>query len=676
MTKNIFNFRFTVEKFLFQRLLKPIIFTSRLGRRAILGYTGRGLFVDYIYKDLPSGYNRIGRVIDKILLQLPSAKATKEKIEKMTKIVQSEIMKNTLTNKTTKIVDLGSGPARYLVELSKDIRKDQVQSICFDIDKNSLKYGRLLAQNCPMEYRLGNIARLNRYKQLAKKINWQPNIVIVSTCYEFLNDGLVRTSIEDIYKTLDVDGLLIIAHQVNNPNKKLFEHLATMRGGLNWQVNYRKPFIINKWLIESGFKNVNIEIDTWNMYCYYTARKVGIENITVRQKPIFAKSFTYKRALEQRSKNIYQYMRGFDPIENGKAMRGEQKVIMMASNNYLGLTMHKNIIQAATEALKKYGASTTSSRILTGNLNIHEELQERLANFLNVEDSLVFSTGYMCNLGVAATLLEEGDMAFIDREAHASLIDGAKLSTGEARFFAHNNIEQLEDLLQKTESTKCKLIVCDGVYSMGGDLAPLPEICKLAEKYQTGIAVDDGHATGIFGENGRGTPEYFKVEGRVDLLLGSLGKALASVGGFVASNHIIIDHLRHTARSLLFSTALSPVHTATALAALTIIQKEPWLRKQLWSNTFKMKQGLLNMGYNIGKAESPLIPIIIGDESITYKMVMELEKSGIIADGVSFPAVKKNLSRIRIRMNATHTDDDLNIALNVFKIIGKKFAVI
>ena len=235
---------------------------------------------------------------------------------------------------------------------------------------------------------------------------------------------------------------------------------------------------------------------------------------------------------------------------------------------------------------------------------------------------------------------------------------------------------RIEKMLQKNESVKGKLIVCDGVYSMDGDLAPLPEMCRLAEKYNAGIAVDDGHATGIFGENGQGTIEHFKVEGKVDILLGSLGKALASVGGFVAANHIIIDHLRHTSRPLLFSTGLSPANAAAALAALTIIQKEPWLRQNLWSNTFKMKQGLRNMGYNIGKSDAPLIPVIIGDEALTYKMVMALEESGIIVDGVSFPAVKKNLSRIRIRVIATHTNEDLEIALSAFKKVGKRFGII
>jgi len=674
--RKISNLKSKIEKLFYQRILKPIIFTSRLGRKAMLGYAGRGLFVEYIYQNRPSGYNRIGCLVDKILLNLPSAKATKEKKERLLKILQSEIMKNTLNNKPTKVVDLGSGPARYLVELSKDRRKDVIQSICLDIDKNSLKFGKLIAKGCPIEYRIGNISRLSRYKQLAKKIGWQPNVIVVSACYEFLDDGIVRASIEEIYKTLEMDGALVIVTQLDNPNKKIFEHLVIMKDGSSWKVNYRSPFVMKKWLIEAGFKNIDIDFDKWNMYCYYTARKIGFNDLLVNAKPIFLKSFAYRRATEQRAKNIYQYMRGFDPLPNGKAIRDGQKVIMMASNNYLGLAMREEIIKAANEANKKYGVSIASSRILTGNLDIHEELQAKLADFLDTEDVLVFSTGYMVNLGVISGLLEEGDVAFFDRNAHASLLDGAMLSKGEARFFAHNDMQQLEKLLQKNEAVKGKLIVCDGVYSMDGDLAPIPEICRLAEKYGAGVAVDDGHATGIFGENGRGTIEHFKMEGRVDILLGSLGKALASVGGFVAGNHIVIDHLRHTSRPLLFSTGLSPANAAAALAALSIVQKESWLRQNLWFNTFKMKQGLRNMGYNIGKSEAPLIPIIIGDEATTYKMVMVLEELGVIVDGVSFPAVKKNLSRIRIRIIASHTNEDLDVALSAFKKVGKKFGVI
>ena len=673
----ILNLKLIVKKVFFQRILKPIFFTSRLGRRGIFGHVGDGLFVDYIYRNKPSGYNKIGNVVDKILLNLPIAKATKEKKDKLYNILQAEIRKNILNNKTTKIVDLGSGPARYLAELSTEKSKNELQSICLDIDTSSLKKGKLISVGCPIEYRLGNITRLNRYKTLSQKIGWKPSIVVVSTCYEFLNDGVVRASIEDIYKNLDTGGLLIIVAQLENPSKKLFEYLTMEQNNTKNRLIYRAPFIIKKWMTEAGFKQINISTDKWSIYSYFIGKKLGVDESASNTKPIFSKNFDYKRAQEQRSKNIYQYMRGFNPLENGRALRGEQKVVMMASNNYLGLAMREEIIKAASEAIKKYGASTTSSRILTGNLDIYEELQEKLAEFLNTEDALVFSAGYMANVGVISCLLEKGDVAFIDRNAHASLLDGAKLSDGEARYFSHNSTEQLEKFLQtKDNAVKGKLIVCDGVYSMDGDLALLPEICDLAEKYQAGLVVDDGHGLGVFGEHGRGVIEHLKVEGRIDIILGSLGKALASVGGFVAGNHTIIDHLRHTSRPLLFSTGLAPASVAASLAAINIIEKEPWLRQRLWSNTFKVKESLRAMGYNIGKSETPLIPIIIGDEATTYKMVIALEELGVIVDGVSFPAVKKNQSRIRIRVIATHTTQDLDLTLEAFKATGKKFGVI
>ncbi len=671
------DFKYAIEKAFYQKILKPIFFTSRLGRRGIFGHVGDGLFVDYVYRNKPSGYNKMGNIVDRILLNLPVAKATKEKKDRLYSILNAEIGKNILNNKITKIVDLGSGPARYLAELSLGRNREELQSICLDIDNSSLKKGKLISMGSPIEYRLGNITKLRRYKKLSQKIGWRPNIVVVSTCYEFLSDGVVRASIEDVYNNLDTGGMLIIVAQVENPSKKLFEYLSVKQNNSGNRLLYRAPFIIKKWLIEAGFKQINISTDEWNIYSYFIGKKSGVNESDSNTKPIFSKNFDYKRAQEQRSKNIYQYMRGFNPLKNGKALRGEQKVVMMASNNYLGLAMREEIIRAAACAIKKYGASTTSSRILTGNLDIYEELQEKLSEFLNTEDALVFSTGFMANIGVISCLLGKGDVAFVDRNAHASLLDGARLSDGEARYFSHNSTEQLERLLQiKDNTVKGKLIVCDGVYSMDGDLAPLPEICDLADKYHAGLVVDDGHGVGIFGEHGRGAIEHLKVEGRVDIILGSLGKALASVGGFVAGNHTIIDHLRHTARPLLFSTGLAPANVAASLAAINIIQKEPWLRQKLWSNTIKVKKSLRAMGYNTGKSETPLIPIIIGDETTTYKMVIALEESGVIVDGVSFPAVKKNQSRIRIRVIATHTSMDLDLALEAFKAIGKKFGVI
>lgn len=664
------------EEFFYSKILRPLINTSKLGREALSGGAGKGLFVDYVYQNRASGYSKMGYFIDKVLLNLPSGKATREKKTRIIELIQAELDKRALVEGTMKIVDLGSGSARYLVELSLGENKGRVQSLCLDVDKESIKQGRSTAQDSPIEYRLGNIKRLDHYKKLAKRLKWEPDVIIVSTCFDFFEDGFVRSTMEDLYGILKSQGLLIIVNQVKNPNKKLFDHLVTTKDGKKWSVNCREPFVVKKWLTEAGFRDISSTVDQWGMYGYYTARKFGISDHLDSQRPIFRKSIDYKRAIEQRADDVYQYMRGFTPLIDGKAMHGGHKVIMMASNNYLGLAMHEEVISATNEAVRKYGASTASSRILTGNLDIHEELQEKLAEFFNVEDALIFSTGYMCNLGVMASLLEAGDIAFIDRDAHASILDGAELSKGDVRFFPHNDMKQLDNLLLKHEDVKGKLIVCDGVYSMDGDLADLPSICSLADKHKAGVVVDDGHVTGIFGEHGRGTAEHFKLEGKVDLIIGSLGKALASVGGFVVGKHTIIDFLRHTSRPLIFSTSLSPANAAAAIAALKVLRREPSLRERLWTNTGRMRDGLIALGFNVGKTQSPLIPVIIGDESVTYRMVMVLEELGVIVDGVSFPAVKRNMSRIRIRIIATHTSEDIDTALACFKKAGEKFGVI
>lgn len=675
--EKMLNLKSKIEKLFYQKILRPLIFSSRIGRRAILGRAGRGLFVEYIYQDRPSGYNRFGQFMDKILLNLPSAKATRQKKEQIMKMVQEEITRNTLNNRITKIADLGSGPARYLVELSKDKTREQLQSICLDIDKDSLRYGKNISKGYPMEYRLGNITRLNHYKRLSQEVNWRPNVVIVSTCYEFLDDGIVRACLEEIYKILDAGGVLIIVTQVDNPNKKLFEYLIETREGKKWEVSYRKPAIIKKWLTEAGFRDIEIKIDKWKMYSYYKAKKIGVPAGRNNEKPVFVKCESYIRVVKSRARGAYYYMRGYDKkYSNGKVILGGTKVIMFASNDYFGLTTRPEVIESSIKALEQYSSSTSSSRLVRGNLELHEELESELADFLNKEDATVFSTGYMANLGAVSALIGKGDVAIIDRSAHASILDGAKLSSGEARLFIHNNIKDLEKILVSYDLAKSKLIICDGVYSMDGDLAPLPEICMLAEKHHAGIAVDDGHATGIFGENGRGTIEHFKLEGRVDIILGSLGKTLASVGGFVAGNHSIIEYLRHNARSFIFTTSLSPVHAAMTLTALRIIKSEPELRQHLWANTYMIKDGLQRLGFDIGLTQSPIIPIIIGDEDKTFKIAHKLEGLGVITDPIIYPAVKRDRCRIRVRATAMHKAEDIEKALSIFKKVGKDLGII
>lgn len=678
--KKMVSIRVKLKRLLYKRILRSLLFTSRIGRKAIFGHIGKGLFVDYIYEMRPSGYTRFGQFMDRIVLMLPAVRATRFKFEKLSDLLRSEISKNSQINKTTKIVDLGSGPARYLVRVAKKekYQRKDFQAVCLDIDKTSLRIGKQIGKGLPIEYRVGNINQLGCYKRFADKKRWEPNLVIISTCYDFLDDSATRKSLEELYHSLEPGGTVVIVSQIRNPNGHLLKGIKFPDRGANGTVHYREPFVVKKWMQESGYKDIGMELDQWGMYCFYTGKKIG--DISSANKnlniPIFLKGRMYKRVIDMRSNDAYQYMRGFRPSGNGQGFRGNQPVILMAINDYLGLRVHPKVIQAIIGAAKKYGASTTSSRILAGNIELHEELQSKLSSFLNLEDVLIFSSGYAANTGVVAAILGKSEVAIVDRYAHASLLDGCKLSEGITRFFAHNSIPNLEKLLEEHKGAN-KLIICDGIYSMDGDLAHLPDIFRLAEQYDAGLLLDDGHATGVFGAKGRGTLEHFNIRNKERcLLIGSLGKALGSTGGFVAGNREVIDYLRHTTRSLLFSTGLPPVCAAAAIAALEIIQDEPWLIQQLWSNTWKMRQGLTALGYDIGTSISPLIPIIIGDEYKVYKMSVALEEAGVVIDGVAPPAVKQNQCRLRIKMMATHTDTDIATALELLKKIGRRFGAI
>lgn len=680
MLKTIIFIRVRSRRFFYKKIFRPLLFTSRLGRKVLLGHVGKGLFVDYIYEKKPSGYTWFGQFIDRIILYLPAARATQCKFEKLSELLQSEISRNLKDSKTTRVVDLGSGPARYLVRMARKekYQKDVLQALCLDIDRTSLRRGKQVGQGLPIEYRIGNVTQLGLYRRLAEKSNWRPNLVIVSTCYDFLKDSTTRKSLEELYHDLELGGAAIVVSQIQNPSERFLSDIRFPGCRSKRVTYYREPFIVKKWMQESGYKEIVTDPDKWGMYCFYIGRKTGYGSTNGSSDvPIFLKGRMYKRVINMRSNDAYQYMRGFKPLCNGKGLRGSRTVILMATNDYLGLRIHPRVVEAGINAMKKYGVSTASSRILAGNIELHEELQSKLAEFLNFEDVLVFSSGYTANLGVMATMLGNGEIALVDRYAHASLLDGCKLSGGITRFFAHNSIENLEKLLEEHRDTKCKLIVCDGIYSMDGDLAPLPDIFRLANQYNAGIVVDDGHATGIFGEKGTGTLEHFNIRNKERcLLLGSLGKGLGSTGGFAAGNRDVIDYLRHTTRSLLFSTGLPPVCAAATIAALEIIREQPERIQRLWSNTRKMRQGLIDLGYNIGTSISPLIPIIIGDEYTVYKMSAALEEAGVVIDGVAPPAVKQNQCRLRIRMMATHTERDIATVLQLLKKTGKGFGVI
>ncbi len=678
LLKQIIRARRALRKALYGNVLRPLFFVSRIGRRIVLGRVGTGALLDYIYEQRPSGYSRIGKAVDRALLSMPAAKATRHKLDKIRSLILQEIESNQSRSRPTRIVDLGSGAARYLHNPDRKYEGNgsHIEALCLDIDSRCLRAGRRLPQEFPIQYRKGNVDKLGHYQRLANRIGWKPNIAVVSTCYDLLDDSTTRKSLEELYQSMDAGGVAIIASQVRNPSHALIEKTKLRRNKAP-EIHYREPFIIRKWMIESGYKEVSVELDKWGMYAFYIGRKTGEASSRVSETPILAKGREYRRVVKMRSNNAYPYMRGFTPLANGRAVRGNSRVVHMATNDYLGMRLHPKVIQAAILATRKYGVSTTSSRILVGNLDIHEKLQSRLASFLGFEDSLVLTTGYGTNVGVVSSLVAEGEVAFVDRLAHASILDGCKLSGGEARFFTHNSMTALERLLEANEHIYGKLIICDGVYSMDGDLAPLPELFGLAEKYDAALLIDDGHATGVYGDRGKGTLEHFSIKDRDRcVLVGSLGKGLGSTGGFVAGKREIVDYLRHTARPLLFSTAMPPASAAAALAALDILEDNRWLIEQLWLNTRRIREGLADLGYNLGTSVSPLIPVIIGDEYKVYKMVGALEESGIIVDGLGPPAVKQTQCRIRIKMMATHRADDIEYVLQQFKRVGRRFGAI
>jgi 8-amino-7-oxononanoate synthase len=354
-----------------------------------------------------------------------------------------------------------------------------------------------------------------------------------------------------------------------------------------------------------------------------------------------------------------------------------QKVVMLGSNNYLGLTSHPKVKEAAIEATKKYGTGCAGSRLLNGTLDIHVRLEERLANFMKRKAVAVFSTGYGVNVGVLSCILDRHDVAFLDKMDHASIIDGVRLSYGKALKFRHNDPDDLEKKLQNVSDQKGKLIVVDGVFSMEGDITPLPEIVKHKQTYGAGLFVDEAHSLGVFGENGRGIAEHFGLEDEVDLIMGTFSKSLATVGGFIASNdEQVIEFIKHTARAQVFSAAIPPSAAAAVEAAIGIVESEPERREHLWENTNYMKRELEGLGFETCGSQSPVIPLLIGDDMATYRMANRLQEEGVFVNAVVTPAVPPGHGVIRTSYMATHTREHLDKALGVIAKVGRELSII
>lgn len=392
---------------------------------------------------------------------------------------------------------------------------------------------------------------------------------------------------------------------------------------------------------------------------------------------VFQKCRDFSRVREAREAGVYLMYREIGSPQDPVVTMNGQKVVMLGSNNYLGLTSHPKVKEAAIAATRKYGTGCAGSRLLNGTLDIHNRLEARLAEFMNRKATVVFSTGYGVNVGVLSSLLDRHDVAFLDKMDHASILDGVRLSYGKAIKFAHNDPDDLERKLQNIGPNKGKLIVVDGVFSMEGDVTPLPEIVKHKKTYGAGLFVDEAHSLGVFGEHGRGIAEHFGVEDDVDLVMGTFSKSLATVGGFVASNdEAVIDYIKHNARAQVFTAAIPPGAAAAVEAALDILESEPERRKQLWDNTNYMKQELEGLGFETCGSQSPVIPLLIGDDMATWKVANRLQEEGVFVNAVVTPAVPPGHGVIRTSYMATHTREHLDKALGAIAKVGRELGVI
>jgi len=382
------------------------------------------------------------------------------------------------------------------------------------------------------------------------------------------------------------------------------------------------------------------------------------------------KTSAWSRPRIPRILGYYPFFRVIESEQDTVVKIKGKDVLMFGSNSYLGLTNHPKLIEAAQKALTKYGTGCAGSRFLNGTLDIHIELEEKLAGYVGKEDALVFSTGYQVNVGVISSLIDRNDYIILDEFVHACSIDGSRLSFGKTLKYKHNDMHSLENALQKIPAGQVKLIVTDGVFSMEGDIAKLDEICALARKYQANVMVDDAHGIGVLGKDGCGTSDEFGITGEVDLIMGTFSKSLASVGGFIASDKRTIDYLKHHARTLIFSASLPPANAATVMAAIDLIRQEPERITRLWENTCYAKQQLTHAGLEIGNSLSPIIPIYVRDNVKTALITKMLLNKGVFVNPVIHPAVQHQDTLIRFSLMATHTFAQIDEAVEkITKVI-------
>ncbi len=392
---------------------------------------------------------------------------------------------------------------------------------------------------------------------------------------------------------------------------------------------------------------------------------------------LFNKCREYQDAKRVQAAGIYPYFRPIESTLGSSVVTHGKRRVMIGSNNYLGLTHHPQVQAAAKAAIDQFGTGCTGSRFLNGNLVLHEELEKELARFLKKEACLVFSTGFLSNQGALSTLVGRNDVIYSDRENHASIIEGTQVALGDTVKFRHNDMSDLERVLNHTrEKYEGAVIVADGVFSMSGDIFDFEKAATLSKKYDCKLYVDDAHALGVLGPQGQGTEFYFGSAAKADLIVGTFSKSFASIGGFVAGEAEVLHYIKHKCRPFIFSAAMPPAAAATVLECLRIVQQEPQHLENLWKNARKMKQGLTELGYNTLKSQTPIIPLLLGDDLAAFSFTQRLYEEGVFATPVVRPAVPEGCALIRTSYMASHQDQDLDYVLNVFEKLGKEFGII
>jgi len=377
-----------------------------------------------------------------------------------------------------------------------------------------------------------------------------------------------------------------------------------------------------------------------------------------------------------RQQGLYRHLRVLEGEQKPKSTFDHHQVVNLSSNNYLGLTTHPRLREAALDATRRLGVGSGSVRTIAGTMEIHMELERRLAAFKKVEAVVVFQSGFTANAGTVSAVLTKDDVVVSDELNHASIIDGSRLSRATIKVFPHKDVAAARKVLESLPASQRKLLITDGVFSMDGDLGALPELCALAEEFGCIMMVDDAHASGVLGKNGRGTIDHFGVHGRVDIQVGTLSKAIGALGGYVAGSKTLIEYLYHRARPFLFSTSHPPATAAACIAAIDVLEQEPQIIDRLWENTRFFKAGLQSLGFNTGSSESPITPVIVGDGALAMTLSDRLFEEGVFAQGIAFPTVARDKARVRTIVTATHTRDQLQFALGTFGRVGRELGIL